>query len=442
MEPLVAAEAAETAVEGTVGAAIAVARPTLPIAARWHRIPADPLPRASHSLSVVRGRAYLFGGQGPSRELADSTMHVLTLPSGSASADYRTVPAAKPDYPPPRLGHAAAVVGHHIYVFGGRAGSDGQPLDEKGRVWVFDTVGNAWSHLDPAAGSPVPAARAAHACAASEHPAPTAAPAMPDTPASADAAAAAQRFDGYGTLFVHGGRAAAGRLADAWSFDVAARFWAKLPDAPGAPREGAALAVAGDRLYRYGGADGTGALGGGIDYLALQKATFDDKGGKGELALALRSGNWETVAIAAGSADDPGARAAAGLHPVTTGQGRRYLVLALGERAPATGSEEERAVRRLAGDVWAYQLRPEGMSGASFKDVARMVVGAPLGEGRWAPVGIPEASMGEGNVEGPGARAGFASSVASDLAPGVVVWGGVDAAGERLGDGWMLTFDD
>ena len=435
MEPLVAAEAAETAVEGTVAAAVAVARPTLPIAARWHRIPADPLPRASHTLAVVRGRAYIFGGEQRSHEPADNAMHILTLPSGGASTDYRAIPAAKPDYPPSRAGHAAAVVGHHIYVFGGRGGADMQPLDEKGRVWVFDTVGNAWSHLDPAAGSPVPEARSDHACAASEHPLPDA------NPANADATASAELFDGYGTIFIHGGCLASGRLADIWSFDVSARFWAKLPDAPGPPRSGSALAIAGNRLYRYGGSDGTAALGGGIDYLALQKATYDDQGGKGELALALRSGKWETVPIAAG-APDPGPRSGAGLHPVTTGQGRRYLVLVLGARSPAAAPTAAGAAGRFAGDAWAYQLRPEGMSAASFKDAARMVVGATLGEGTWGRVGIPEASMGEGRVEGPGARGGFASSVASDIEPGVVVWGGLDEADERLGDGWMLTFSD
>ena len=432
-----AAYAAETVAEGTVGAAVTVAQPTLPIHARWHRIAADtPVPRSSHTLSVVKGRAYIFGGETGHRVLADNAMHVVTLPlSGSDSSDYREVPAVSPDHPAPRIGHTAAVVGNHIYIYGGRGGSEKGLLEEQGRVWVFDTTTDKWSYLDPAEGSPNPGPRYYHACTASEHPLPAA------MNAGADAAASATVLDEYGTLLLHGGWTSKDSQADVWSFDVAARFWAKLPDAPGPARGGAALAIARDRLYRFGGFDGTSELGGGIDYLALSKATFDGKAGKGEMALTLQSGKWETVDVAEGAAG-PGHRSVGGMHAATTGQGRNYLVLLLGERSPKSEGSHE-AAGTFCSDVWAYQLRPDGMSGASFKDAARMLVGAKQREGTWGQVGIPEATMAEGKAEAPGPRGWFASATAGDVDPGsVVVWGGLNEANERLGDGWMLTFGD
>src|SRR5712675_1136822 len=70
---------------------------THPLKAKWQRIDSTPLPRSSHTLSVIAGRAYIFGGEINPREPVDNDMHVITLPSGSVtSADYRTIPA-KPE---------------------------------------------------------------------------------------------------------------------------------------------------------------------------------------------------------------------------------------------------------------------------------------------------------------------------------------------------------
>lgn len=130
----------------------------------WERISVPPIPRSSHSINVVAGTAYIFGGEGTPRKPIDNDVQVVTLPSSGAPADCYSI-KAKPepeankgkepesfslDVPSPRLGHATAVIGNRIFLFGGRAGPDAAPLDERGRVWVFDTKTHLWTYLDPA----------------------------------------------------------------------------------------------------------------------------------------------------------------------------------------------------------------------------------------------------------------------------------------------------
>ena len=435
MEPGVAAAAygVETIAEGAVGAAVAVAQPTMPIKARWTPIPtSESLPRSSHSFSIVKGRAYIFGGEIEPRRPVDNDMHVITLPSsGVAEADYQVISGKEVDAPPPRVGHTATVISDRIFIFGGRGGEDMKPLEENGRVWIFNTTFSTWSYADPTEGSPYPENRSYHASASNLHPL----PAKSDTDVEA---AGSDDSQDHGTIFVHGGCPESGRLADAWMFDVASRFWSKLPDAPGAPRGGPSLAFSRDRLYRFGGFDGEKELGGQIDYLQIAKSTFDDKGGHGELALVLRSGKWETVDVKEGD-QAPGNRSVAGLHPITTGQGRNYLILLLGEKAPSLNGHE--GAGEFWSDVWSYQLRPDGMTAASFKDAARQMVGAKTSEGTWVPVSIPEATMEDGKLDHPGPRGWFASAQADMDKGSIVLWGGLNSENQRQGNGWILTFD-
>lgn len=137
MEPGVAAAAygAETAVEGAVGAGVAVAKPTMPLKANWKRIPTDVhLPRSSHSLSIVKGKAYVFGGEVKPREPVDNDMHEFTLPqSEHDQVDYQAILAVSADgsdVPAARVGHSSAVIDDRIYIFGGRGGKEMQPLEE------------------------------------------------------------------------------------------------------------------------------------------------------------------------------------------------------------------------------------------------------------------------------------------------------------------------
>ena len=438
MEPGVAAAAyvAETAVEGAIGAGLAITKNTMPLKATWKRvITNNPLPRSSHSLSVIKGRAYIFGGEEQSREPVSNDMHVYTLPaSGVSEADYKKIPAkadSDGETPPPRVGHTANAIGDRIYVFGGRGGKAMQPLEENGRVWVYDTRLNSWNFLDPVKGSPFPAARSYHASAATNHPRGSEQDYTENPVESPDLVI-------YGTIFVHGGCPASGRVADVWAFDLAVRLWSRLPDAPGSARGGPNLTFAQNRLYRFGGFDGKNELG-GLDYLDLSTSSFNDKGGKGGLAVIPFTGKWETVNTQA-EAMTPGDRSVAGLQPITTGHGRNYLVLFLGEGDPSSLGHE--GAGRFYDDVWCYQLRPDGMTAASFKDATRQLIGAKTGEGFWTRVEIPEATMTQGEHEHPGPRGWFASTNGRDVDPAsIILWGGLKSNNTRADDGWILTVE-
>ncbi|KAG5976363.1 hypothetical protein E4U58_004310 [Claviceps cyperi] len=201
------------------------------VQATWERLEVPSLPRSSHSLDVVAGCAYIFGGELEGQQPVDNGMHVIRLPSSSAGADYYTVTAKaslpqptaeqsdqrseqalsqaaqtsleevplqdtsedtasegkgeevakyqKPeldDIPCSRAGHSTAVIGSRIFLFGGRGGPDMEPLKEAGRVWAYDTRYHTWSHLDPVpavkggAIIPHPAPRSNHCATASDRP--------------------------------------------------------------------------------------------------------------------------------------------------------------------------------------------------------------------------------------------------------------------------------
>ena len=439
MEPglVAAAYAAETAVEGAVGAGFAIAKPTMPIKATWKPVPtSNPLPRSSHSLSVIKGKAYIFGGEEHPREPVSNDMHVYTLPSsGVLEADYKKITAHANsdggDTPAPRVGHTANAIGDNIYVFGGRGGKGMQPWEENGRVWVYDTKLNCWSFLDPLNGSPYPVARSYHASAATTNP-------QRGNEDHTENPVRLQNPEVYGTIFIHGGCPAAGRVADVWAFDLATRIWSSYPDAPGPARGGPNLTFTQNRLYRFGGFDGKTELG-GLDYLNIPVSTFNDKGGKGELTVIPTSGNWET-AISPHEANTPGDRSVAGLQPITTGQGRNYLLLFLGEGNPSSLGHE--GAGNFYDDVWCYQLRPDGMTAARLKDATRQIVGAKTGEGSWMQVEIPEATMTKGEHRHPGPRGWFASTSGHDLdRASIILWGGVKGNNARADDGWILTVE-
>lgn len=430
---LAAGYAAETAAEGVVGAGIAVASSTMPLRGTWKRISiGDPLPRSSHSLNVIKGMAYIFGGEIRPRVPVDNDMHLVTLPLPGADADHRAIPASgfrDGPVPPSRVGHTADAIGEYIYVFGGRGGKEMSALAENGRVWVYDTTTHTWTYLDPV-GSPYPEPRSYHASTASAHP-------LQTSHDDRDS-----RFDPkpvdtepHGTLFVSGGCLSQGRALDVWGFDIASRTWSRYPDPPGPARGGQCLTHFRDCLYRFGGFDGKNELGGQVDHLDV--SSISERSGKGQLPVATHSGQWESVTIPMGTG--PGNRSVAGLQAITTGQGRNYLLLLLGERdASASGHD---GAGQFWDDVWSFQLQSESMTAASLKDATRRLFRAKTGDGSWAEVLVPESSMAEGELDTPGPRGWFATS-RNDIDPtSIVLWGGLTSNNERAGDGWILTVD-
>ena len=238
-----------------------------------------------------------------------------------------------------------------------------KPLEEEGTVWSFDLLRLRWEsiHCD----GEYPEARSYHAMTS----------------------------DGQGTLFVHAGCPASGRLADLWSFSLIERVWRRFADAPGPARGGASIAVLNGKVWRTNGFDGKSEQGFALDI-------YD-----------LVTNSWSTRSWTADSGPSP--RSVCCLLPVRV-SGRSWLVTAFGESNPS--NEGHLGAGKMLGDVWAYDF--EGKT--------------------WVRA---EAGV-EGQGEGPAPRGWFAA----DLLPGgkgnrIVVQGGLGEDNERLGDVWILEFE-
>lgn len=496
----------------------------------YERIDIPPLPRSSHSLNIISGSAYIFGGEIKPREPVDNDMHVVTLPWSSAGADYYKikataatkdeapteleevsepqssleveegnekgldeVPLASPvppegkgkepaaaerpdlgDVPAPRVGHATAVIGSRIFLFGGRGGPDMKPLEEAGRVWVFDTRSHHWSYLDPipaVKGGTItlhPLPRSYHCAAATDRPRDFAVPrpkkpegwqdwalgdtsktGIPQAPIVGHVAedAVDEESDGYGTFFIHGGCLANGeRTNDIWAFNVHTRQWSELPSAPGPARGGSAICISKSRLFRFGGFDGEREIGEQLDFIHLEVETFDDKGAKGEVSIRARGG-WQTILennVDASSTEIPiepaqkwpAPRSVASLHNVTIGNGYEYLVLAFGEGSPSAEGHE--GAGKFFSDVWLFQVPPLGMTSASVTAAMWQAMGRKTGEGKWTRVDLTAED--DDNDDGePVARGWLASAPLGELEENsILIWGGLGENNQRIGDGYIL----
>jgi len=431
----------ESLVEGAVALAKGIYDPTLPLKATLTPITDLHYPLANHTLAVIKGRAYVIDGKtvspGSSNDWPSdhSDVHAIILPSSGVEGFDLAKIKTRGEAPSRRYGHSSAVVDDRIYVYGGSEKEGGEPLDEEGKVWVYDTVTNSWSHLDPASHSKRPEARTQHASVASEHPQQVrqrtdegVAPQLPMDPAKVVPEPPAA--DSYGTLIVHGGKGRSGQLDDIWAFDIASRTWSELPSPP--PPHGAApsLAIVEKRLYCFS----TGQT----SYLDLIQGSFSDKAGHGDLGLTPL-GPWSTIPPVPPLSNQPGIkhpgdRTGASLIPVTTGQGRNYLLLIGGQSSSGEVLE----------DIWSLQLRPEGNIAASLKDSARTFISKETREMQWEEVKYHNSEgviIQEGQAgRGVGSRKGFAAVRGAEVdGASVMVWGGVGVDGKIRGDGVMVT---
>ncbi|KAF2241652.1 hypothetical protein BU26DRAFT_175317 [Trematosphaeria pertusa] len=437
------AYAAENLLSGAAALIKGVTHPALPLKAHLTHITSCPLPRAQHTLSVVKGRAYIFGGESEPGKLADNAMHIVILPSsGVLEADYTSI-AARPEQPDgevpaPRKGHTSVVIGDSVYIFGGEGVEN-----ENGRVWIFHTVRNSWTYLDPAPDTLYPSHCAGHACASSEFPGPKditykeRAPQQPVDPAKNVPEPADP--DSWGTLFVVGGKnLQTGELmSESLAFDVRSRTWSNIPTPPGLPCEGSSMALVGNILYRFGGKAGEGEIAGAdpIRYLDVSPVWKHAEGG----TTPLTSGwAWDEISSSADSSARQ-VRSHAGLEGVTTGQGRHYLLLVGGEGENSTYYD----------DIWALQLHPKKASAAATKDSMRSRMKRDTHEEEWAEVGYKYVDAKDDEdrevglpEKGLGKRSRFAVAKGTEVdGASVVVWGGVDAEGKVLRDGWLVTVE-
>lgn len=411
-------------------AAYLVTKDTLPLKGRLtHVALKQPIVRSSHTLSVVHDRAYVFGGEIKPREPVSNDVEAFDLPSSTTTTttEQESISPrpskAGDDVPLARVGHSAATARGLIFIFGGRGGADMTALSENGRLWVFDVKDKSWTFLDPPPGTDYPESRSYHSSVS----------------------------DGN-MVIVHAGCASnGGRLSDTWAFYLNQGRWSRLAEAPPPARGGTSICITQDRLYRFGGFDGKTELGGQIDYLDLPPPpAFPNTSSTTPEALQKSSpaSEWHSTPFALPGDEEkstsppstvPANRSLAALHPVATGQGRHYLLLALGEGDPSTIGHA--GAGKFRQDIWAYTLPSPVMSGAGMKDAIRArIPGVGSEVGQWAKVEIKSLEVGAEEAHG-GSWQGRGWFGSDGLGKGFMLWGGLNEKNERLGDGWLLSID-
>ena len=102
------------------------------------------LERSSHSVSLVKDKIYIFGGEREPRIPIDDNLMMYDLKLNKWSvAEVKSV-----ERPMARIGNASCVVNHKLYVFGGRTGiemGEGSLND----LYEYDTETNIWNQLKP-----------------------------------------------------------------------------------------------------------------------------------------------------------------------------------------------------------------------------------------------------------------------------------------------------
>ena len=395
------------------------------------------LSRADHSLSIVGNKAFIFGGETAAGKLASTDVHAVTLASANQpEPDYALIPAV-PDVkdgkvPVARKKHAACAFNVCVAIFGGQD-ENGKVIDEGSTIWLFNTAKGAWETL---------------------------------TPSKKDDAAPRPRTGGKlfnlnNNLVLYGGHDASGHiLKDVWEFDYVRKEWEHKQDAPvWSPNA---------------------ALADGVLYLIA--AGRDDKSCDLHfmpLATNREDQEWHKVPFPT-TPETPGPlpRHGAGLIPVTTGYGRHYLIYMLGAReqssaetgddsAPPPPADAENPAHDSASadggaaaepqywsDIWTYQLpsanpdlQPtlnwsETFKPAFMKDAIRGALGYETGKHSWSEVEVlppTDLEATAGKVH-PGPRGFFGADVMEDGRT-VVVWGGLNAKGEKEGDGWVVRLE-
>ncbi len=182
---------------------------------------------------------YLFGGEHEARVPIDNKTYVLDADGASWSVAHPGCDDASTTAPPPRIAHGQASIGDNLYIFGGRQGitMEEAPLSD---LWAFNILSNTWSLIDeppppaPSSGgeggkgtsNPRPVERSFHRMVAKGS-----------------------------NLYVFGGCAACGRLADLHCFNTVSKEWTELaaPDLAGRGGPGFACLPDTDDLVVIGG---------------------------------------------------------------------------------------------------------------------------------------------------------------------------------------------
>ncbi|RYO60617.1 hypothetical protein AA0116_g5804 [Alternaria tenuissima] len=428
----VAAEVVEHTAEAGYAAYI-VSKPTLPLKVTFTRIAtatgdtsARSLARSNHTVTVIGNKAYVFGGDTANNVLASNHVHIVTLEhSGKPEMDYSIIPALPTseggNTPAARSSHAACAFHGNVAVYGG-SDENGGLIDEQSSVWLFSPERKSWDILQPSKGD------------------------VETGDIGPGPRRNAQLFAHDQHLILFGGVDGSGdNASDLWQFDIAARYWTQLPTAPVATSN---AALANGQLWLISGSDPMSSQ---LHHISVPSSSEERK--------------WESFTFPTNPlAPGPRARHDGALLPVTTGWGRNYLVYLLGARnnssADVSNTEPEDPkhadeVTQFS-DTWVLQIPSSDLEAkpsmtlknainpAKIKDAIRSALGADTGHLSWAEavVQLPSEKQLEeedGKLH-PGPRAFFGADV-METGSGLIFWGGVDAKGERVGDGWIARFE-
>ncbi|KAG8961162.1 Negative regulator of mitotic exit [Tulasnella sp. 408] len=182
-----------------------------------------PPPRVGHASALVSSVLIVWGGDTKTndRDRQDDALYLLHLGTREWTR-FRMSGRA----PPGRCGHAVTMCGTRFFVFGGQV--DGEFLND---LWAFDlsslkTPDPNWDLYSPVPGSDLPARRTGHVCVAHSD-----------------------------KLYMFGGTDRQYHYNDTWCFDVPSRTWRELTCIGfiPVPREGHAAALVDDVIYIFGG---------------------------------------------------------------------------------------------------------------------------------------------------------------------------------------------
>lgn len=350
--------------------------------------------RSSHTVTVLHGKAYIFGGITSDGEHASNEMHIVSLPGFSGyTEDYKCVPALGSETPKPRANHAACAFGDDVYIFGGT--TDGNWADPDSSVWVFTTTKSQWRKINgPSVSGEDEAAQLSHDLIVSN-----------------------------GLLLL--------RLTTTHKYSVQTQvYYTKLGDLGSSwstislPSNDLPLRIitAGSAVYA----------------LPTDTVNFSEVFFCPDIAVS----DPTFIPIKLPSTTDtpmPQTRSGNQILPISTGHGRYYLTL-----LPGVSSKPKETFSDTPSyltDLWTLQLPSDSSSLTKIKDAAREQINVSSGEFTWSEV-VVEARTEELGTEGkalPGPLAHYAADNVD--AKTVLMWGGVDARGETVGDGWLIWLE-
>lgn len=413
-----AALATEYAVEGGV-VGYMIAQPTLPLKANFSMIANTlddstqrSLARSNHTLTVWESRAYIFGGT-TIQGIASNDIHSIALTSsGKQEPDYRLIPALpvqdNGEVPEPRSNHTACALRGGVVIYGGYDEKN-EPIEDG--LWLFEPNNAAWRALPAANSTSKPGPRV-------------------------DAKIFA---DGDNLILYGGSNKSDGKLSDVWRFKVDSGTWIQLTTAPTATPN---AVFSNGQLYLVSGSNPMSSQ---LHHM--------------ELASPNDEYTWETFTFPTNPLiPGPRPRNQGGFLAVSTGFGRNYLAYFLGARQHPQDTipppiDDADDVKQWS-DFWTLQIpsssvdpKPSlslanAIKPAKIKDAIRSAVGTDSGKYSWAEVEVtPPADLWVpvGKLH-PGPRISFGCDVMED-GKSIVLWGGENAKGELVGDGWIVTLE-